>query len=160
MRSGSLLFKNSYLNTDCKNRVLANIPNSTYNLYIKQGTDSNGEYCNSSHSGFKFGIAYNNEDGAYPSCGIGNMRGELCIYLSFGMMHHYDSSTNTSNWICTVYNGKYTVKPIAILINSSSTMRINGNEMNAGVYILSAPDKIYGLNEIIPDSYITVTKLG
>ena len=160
MRSGSLVSKNSYLNTDCKNRVLANIPNSLYNLYIKQGTDSNGEYCNSSHSGFKFGIAYNNEDGAYPSCGIGNMRGESCIYLSFGMMHHYDSSTKTSNWICTVYNGTYSYKPIAILINASKSMYINDNKIYAGVYILSAPNKIYELNEIIPNADITVTKLG
>ena len=40
-----LVSKNSYLNTDCKNRVLANIPNSQSNVYIKQGTDTNGETC-------------------------------------------------------------------------------------------------------------------
>ena len=149
--------KSLYLNTDCKNRVLANIPNSRSNVYIKQGIDSNGETCSDVHSGFKFGIMYNNS--AYPSCGIGNMRGYSCIYLSMSMMHHYDKETNVSNWICTKYTSGYYRSPIAILLNDA-TFYVNNVAYNPGVYILSAPNKIYELNEIIPDSDITVTKIG
>ena len=111
------------------------------------------------HSGFKFGISYNYEDNAYPACGIGNMRGDSCIYLSISMMHHYDKETTVSNWICTKYYPGYYITPIAILLNDM-TFRINSVAYGPGVYILSAPNKIYELNEIIPDSDITVTKIG
>ena len=137
---------------------MANIPNSQSNVYIKQGTDSNGETCFDAHSGFKFGIMYNN-NGVYPSCGIGNVRGNSCIYLSISMMHHYDKETNVSNWICTKYSPGSFRSPIAILLNDA-TFHVNNVAYNSGVYILSAPNKIYELNEIIPDSDITVTKLG
>ena len=74
------------------------------------------------------------------------------------MMHHYDKETTVSNWICTKYYPGYSRAPIAILL-SDTTFRINNVAYNSGVYILSAPNKIYGPNEIIPDADITVTKL-
>lgn len=128
------------------------------NLYIKQGIDDNGEGCNMTQSGFKFGIPY--LDDKVPGCGIGNMRGGESIYLSVGMRHKYDTSTGTKNWVNTIHHptAEFYCSPKAILL-LSGTRDICGKYYDPGVYILSAPKALRELNAIIPDSEITVTKL-
>lgn len=130
-------------------------------MYIRNGIQANGENSSTTHSGFKFGIPYNTEPDAKPACGIGNIRGGDVIYLSFGMMNYYDPNTRKHNFICTKHYSTVQISPVAILCAGDVFVFCTGGHVyNAGIYALIAKSKNYALNEIIPESDITVTKLA